>query len=153
MCCHENEKGIYGDNEIRCLDIAKSLDGKIKLVFDPGNFIQCGVDIIAAYKLLEPYIEYLHVKDGLYVDGSIVPCGKGEANYVELFRLIDKKDWDIILTLEPHLKVFKGLEELEQPGGSADTINNFLYPSNKAAFEAAANALHDTLKIALGREV
>ena len=66
ICCHENEKGIYGDNAERCLDILKACEGKLKAVFDPANFVQCGVDTLKAYDLLEDYIEYFHIKDALF---------------------------------------------------------------------------------------
>ena len=148
MCCHENERGIYGNNDTRCLDILKSLDGKIKGVFDAGNYIIDGIDILPTYKMLEPYIEYMHIKDGFYAEKRIVPAGKGEANYVELMREFDKKEGKRILTLEPHLKIFKGLAELEQPGGTADRLKDYTYKTNREAFDAAANALKEVIALA-----
>ena len=46
--CHENEKGIYGDIAERCLDIHQALPG-LKGIFDPANFVQCGVDTLKAW--------------------------------------------------------------------------------------------------------
>ena len=57
MCCHENEKGIYGDTAERCLEVLEACGGKLRAVFDPANFVQCGVDTLKAYELLEDYIE------------------------------------------------------------------------------------------------
>lgn len=145
-CCHENEKGIYGDTDDRCLDILTSLEGKIKGVFDPANFVQCEVDILSAYEKLENYIDYLHIKDALYSDGSVVPAGKGDGHIGELLSLFAKKDGKRFLTLEPHLKVFDGLAALEQKGGTADKLKNiFTYNTNSEAFAAAADALHTIL--------
>ncbi len=142
-CCHENEKGIYGDTDDRCLDILTSLDGKIKGVFDPANFIQCGVAILPAYEKLAPYIDYMHIKDALFADGSVVPPGKGDGRLPELLKRFKQKDGKRFLTLEPHLKVFDGLENLEQKGGIADKLKNvYTYKTNTEAFAAAANALH-----------
>ena len=42
--CHENEKGIFGDIPERCVIIHENIPD-IKAVFDPANFVQCGVDI------------------------------------------------------------------------------------------------------------
>ena len=142
-CCHENEKGIYGDTPERCRDILQSLEGKIKGVFDPANFIQCGVtDIPAAYALLEKQIDYLHIKDCLTATGKVVPAGRGDGQIPELLRLFSEKGGKRFLTLEPHLKVFEGLEALEQEGGTADALKeDFTYPTNRAAFDAAAQAL------------
>lgn len=145
-CCHENEKGIYGDNEIRCLDILKTLNGKIKGVFDPANFVQCGVQILPAYELLKDYIEYMHIKDCRYEDGFVVPPGKGDACLQQLLALFAQKDGNRFLTLEPHLKVFDGLKDLEPDGGEASVSERFTYPTNRDAFNAAADALHGLLQ-------
>lgn len=145
-CCHENEKGIYGDNDARCLDILTSLAGKIKGVFDPANFIQCGVDILAAYEKLSPYIEYMHIKDARFSDGFVVPPGTGDGCIKELLSRFRQKDGKRFLTLEPHLKVFDGLKDLEKEGGTADQIKEiYTYKTNKEAFATAANALHGIL--------
>lgn len=149
-CCHENEKDIYGDTETRCLDILKTFDGKIKGIFDPANFIQCGVDILPAYELLKDYIDYFHIKDCFYKDGKVCPAGKGDANIVELLtRFAKDKDGEHFLSLEPHLKVFDGLEALESAGGTAEKLkDDYTYPTNRAAFDAAAQALINCLETA-----
>ena len=146
-CCHENEKEIYGDNVERCLEILKTFDGRIKGVFDPANFIQCGVEILPAYEVLKDYIKYFHVKDCRASDGFVVPAGKGDADIVELIKRVNKDfDGDIYMSLEPHLKVFRGLEGLEGEGGTADKLkDDFSYPTNRAAFDAAADAFAECI--------
>ncbi|MBQ7956589.1 MAG: sugar phosphate isomerase/epimerase [Clostridia bacterium] len=145
-CCHENEKDIYGDIAERCLDIYKTFKGKIKGVFDSANFIQCGVQILPAYEMLEEYIEYMHVKDCLFETGKVVPAGKGDGEIVELLKRFSKKDGKRILTLEPHLTVFEGLAALEGEGGTADQLkDDFTYASQTESFDAASNALHEVL--------
>lgn len=145
-CCHENEKGIYGDNAERCLDILKTLEGKIKGVFDPANFIQCGVEILPAYEMLKDYIEYLHIKDARMSDGFVVPCGCGDGCIPELLARFKQKTGKRFLTLEPHLMVFDGLKDLEQEGGTADVLkDDYRYASNEEAFAAASDALHSIL--------
>lgn len=146
-CCHENEKHIYGENEKECLEILKTFKGKLLGVFDPANFIQCGVDIIPAYELLEEYIDYLHIKDCVFEGGQVRPAGEGEGHIVELLRRFNKKDGEHFLTLEPHLKVFKGLAALEKKGGQADKLkNDYTYSSNREAFDTAAKALWKCLE-------
>ena len=145
-CCHENEKGIYGDNAERCLDILSTLKGKIKGVFDPANFIQCEVEILPAYEMLKDYIEYMHIKDARMSDGFVVPCGCGDGCIPQLLERFNKKDGKRFLTLEPHLKVFDGLKDLEQEGGTADVLkDNYNYASNEEAFAVASQALHSIL--------
>ncbi len=52
---HENEKGIYGDNASRCLDLMQQFAGKhFSCTFDFANFIQCGQDPSEAYEMLSP---------------------------------------------------------------------------------------------------
>ncbi len=148
-CCHENEKGIFGDIDDRCLDILTTFEGKIKGIFDPANFIQCHVEILPAYEKLKDYIEYMHVKDCRMKDGFVVPCGKGDGHLAELLRLFSKKDGKRFLTLEPHLKVFDGLKDLEQSGGAESVKEEYEYPSNRAAFDAACAAFRSVLDEAL----
>lgn len=135
--CHENEKGIYGDTAARCEDIHKQFPS-IKAVFDPANFIQCGEDTKKAWELLCPYIEYLHIKDAR-PDGKVVPAGKGVGNIPYILENYGGK----VLTIEPHLSVFEGFENLEQ--GNKTDIEKFCYPSSRAAFDAAVNALKELL--------
>ncbi|MBR6567979.1 MAG: TIM barrel protein [Clostridia bacterium] len=145
ICCHENEKGIYGDNAERCLDILEACEGKLKAVFDPANFVQCGVDTLKAYEMLEDYIEYFHIKDALYENGEVVPAGEGDGNVEEILRRFDKHKKAVILSLEPHLKVFSGLSKLETAVKSIKNIKANTYGSHAESFKAAADAMYKTV--------
>lgn len=142
ICCHENEKGIYGDTAERCLDILKACDGKLRAVFDPANFIQCGVDTVKAYDLLEEYIEYFHVKDALYDSAEVVPAGQGDGRLVEILKKFDKREQAAVLSLEPHLKVFDGLSNLETDNETANAMKVHTYATHAESFKAAADAMH-----------
>ncbi len=148
-CCHENEKGIFGDNDVRCLDILKTFEGKIKGIFDPANFIQCKVEILPAFEKLKNYIEYMHIKDCRMSDGFVVPCGKGDGNIEELIRRFNKTEGKHFLTLEPHLKVFDGLKDLELTGGAESVKEEYEYPTNRDAFNAACKAFKEVYEAAL----
>ncbi len=132
ILCHENEKGIYGDIASRCEEIHKEFP-QLKAVFDPANFIQCGQDTKEAWKILSPYVEYMHIKDA-QADGSVVPAGKDIGNLPYLLENYKGS----VLTLEPHLSVFDGFDKLE---ASEKTRMGYCYPSSDAAFDAAAKAL------------
>ena len=57
------EKGIYGDNAPRCLELIKQFYGDaFRCTFDFANFVQCRQDTLAAYEMLKPYITYYIVK-------------------------------------------------------------------------------------------
>ena len=134
--CHENEKGIYGDNAARCADLLDAVPD-LHCIFDPANFIQCGQGIPEAWELLGARVDYLHIKDAL-PDGTVVPAGKGIGSLPEIlsdFRARGGK----ALTVEPHLRVFDGFSGLEKDQKSL--ISTFAYPSSDAAFDAACDAL------------
>ncbi len=137
--CHENEKGIYGDNAVRCQDLFKNLPD-LKGVFDPANFVQCAQDTLQAWDMLHPYIKYLHIKDSL-ADGSIVPAGKGDGNMDAIIRAYRAQGGNV-LTLEPHLAVFDGLAGLEREGEESN-IGKYTFANNDEAFDAACVALRE----------
>ncbi len=140
VLCHENEKGIYGDNIESCKRILTELP-TLKAVFDPANFIQCGVDTKAAWDTLAPYVYYLHIKDAL-PNGNVVPAGKGIGNLPYIIEDFGKRG-NTVLSLEPHLTIFKGFAELEATNESI--TDSFKYPDSMTAFAAAANALKDII--------
>jgi 3-dehydroshikimate dehydratase len=102
---HENEKHIYGDNAERCLDLLETCQSpRFRCAFDPANFVQCGVKPYTdAFPLLEPYIEYVHIKDAKLKDHRVVPSGEGDGQVMDVLKAIKNKGYDGFLSLEPHL--------------------------------------------------
>ncbi len=140
--CHENEKGIYGDTAAHCAELLKALPA-LWAVFDPANFVQCGEDTLTAWERLHERVDYFHVKDCL-ADGRVVPCGAGDGHLPELIRAFCAAGGRQ-LTLEPHLAVFDGFGALER-AGEQSRIDDAVYPSPRAAFDAAADALRSCLE-------
>ena len=137
---HENEKGIYGDIGDRCLDLREALGDRLGVIFDPANFIQCGDVPAQQFPKLQKYITYMHIKDALLTDGSVVPCGAGDGTVADILDRLDGTE--MYLSVEPHLTVFKGLENLQ---GEA-LKHKYTYPDSYTAFQAAVSALKDALK-------
>lgn len=137
--CHENEKGIYGDNIERCLELYKKFPSLCG-VFDPANFVQCGVDSLKAWKTLKPYIYYMHIKDAKS-DGVVVPAGLGDGNLKAVINDYIKSG-GTNFTMEPHLAVFEGFQNLE----NGQEENEFMYENQSVAFDTACNAFKDILK-------
>ena len=135
---HENEKHIYGDTAARCDTLLRRVPG-LECVFDPANFVQCNEDIPAALALLRSRIGYYHIKDALFAGGEVVPAGSGDGHIGELIGGIGG---DTVLTLEPHLAVFEGYAQIDR----TQLKNKCAYPSQRAAFAAAAEALRSVLK-------
>ncbi len=140
--CHENEKGIYGDMAVRCLELHKEFPA-LKAVFDPANFIQCGQDTWEGWQMLKPYVKYLHIKDAL-ADGNVVPAGKGIGQVPRIVKEYLAMG-GTALTLEPHLKVFDGLAALERENDKS-AVGAYCYKTNDEAFDAACAALSEILK-------
>ncbi len=140
--CHENEKGIYGDSDDRCVDLMQVYGDRMGCIFDPANFIQCGVKPIEAFPRLEKYITYMHIKDALMENGAVVPAGMGDGNVKDILDRLAARADNMTLTLEPHLTVFDGLKGLQD-----EKLNHkFSYPDRLTAFNAAVAALKDLLK-------
>lgn len=102
---HENEKEIYGDTPDRCLDIVTSVGSpQLKLVWDAANFVQCGVrPFTDGYAKLRPHVDYIHVKDALLADASVVPAGEGDGELRETIGALRADGFDGFFSMEPHL--------------------------------------------------
>ncbi|MDD4475363.1 MAG: sugar phosphate isomerase/epimerase [Eubacteriales bacterium] len=139
--CHENEKDIYGYSPERVLDLMVEFGGRLRVVLDSGNFSFCGVDAAPAYSMLKDYIDYLHIKDA-DEDGVIVPPGKGVSHLKETLSAIsaDFPDSEIIITMEPHLMMFTGLEGLSKLD---DIKHKYSFETPFAAFEYATNSVRE----------
>lgn len=140
--CHENEKGIYGDIPERCLELHKALP-KLKGIFDPANFVQCGVDTLKAWDMLKSYIYYMHIKDAK-ADSFVVPAGSGIGNVKSIAKGFIKNGGKYF-TIEPHLTVFSGLSGLEREGEETK-IAEFEYPDSNTAFDVACTAFKEIVE-------
>lgn len=140
---HENEKDIYGDTADRCLELMKEFYGaNFKAIFDPANFVQCKEDTKRAYLLLKPYITYMHIKDALLEDESVVPAGLGDGNVEYILKDLFASGYEGFLSLEPHLGNFKGLADLEI--GANTKVRDDLF-GGEQAFGLAHNSLLEIL--------
>ncbi len=140
--CHENERNVYGRDEHSCKKLYDEFGGKIKLIFDPANFIQHGSDIENAYHLLKDAIEYFHINDCLYESLQYVPAGFGDGKVEWLIDAFDNSERDVFLSVEPHLKIFNGYVNLQKED---KLLSKYVYPTTKRAFSAAVSALKEVL--------
>lgn len=140
MLCHENEKDIYGDTLERVQQIAQHVPG-LKLVYDPANYLQCGQPADQTIPALHAKTDYFHVKDVVAATGEIVPAGHGDGHIEQIIAMIDPKA-DVVMTLEPHLRVFAGYAQID----NSEMKNKYTFETNDQAFDAAANALKALLE-------
>ncbi len=139
--CHENEKGIYGDTGERCLDLMDALGDRMGLVFDPANFIQCKEVPAELFPKLEGWLTYMHIKDAITETGAVVPSDCGDGGVPEIIAALSKRQGDIVLSVEPHLTVFAGLDKLQDE----ELTHKYSYPDSFAAFTAATDAIKNIL--------
>ncbi len=102
---HENEKLIYGDVPLRCLDVLEHCGSPfLRAAFDPANFVQCEVrSMQEAWPLLSPYVVYAHIKDALFADGRVVPAGQGDGEVKAFLQALRDRAYSGYLSIEPHL--------------------------------------------------
>lgn len=141
---HENEKDIYGDTAIRCLDLYNEMKSKqFQLIFDPANFVQCHVETYPhAYQMLKDHVKYYHIKDALWDTGAVVPAGYGDGHLKEIIFDLKKSGYKGFLSLEPHLGNFVGFAGLENHA----TALTFTEDSDADKFVLAHRALSQLLE-------
>ncbi len=107
---HENEKEIVGDTLARCQALVKGVDNPhLRFLWDPANFVQVGEAQVTerGWPMLGDLTTYVHIKDAKLVDGNVHPAGEGDGQIGELLQKLVEKDYQGVLSLEPHL-VFAG---------------------------------------------
>jgi sugar phosphate isomerase/epimerase len=135
---HENESGIYGNSARRCKVLFEKIpSANFRAVFDFSNFVACEQDVMEAYEMLKPYIEYIHVKDGIKGVGAL-PAGKGNGKVEEILRDLYKNGYDGYLSLEPHLFNYKIPEDASELVKSFETEDEQKYA---VAYEALVDML------------
>lgn len=138
---HENEKGIYGENTKGCLELMECFYGEhYKAVFDFANFVQAHQDTMEAYRMLRPYIAYVHIKDALWAGGDVVPAGCGDGHVKEILKMLQEDGYHGFLSLEPHLSEFTGFAQLEENGHMDKKL------TGEEAFRLAHHSLMDILQ-------
>ena len=136
------ESLIWGESPRQCRELLDQFRGRMRAVFDMGNFVLGGYDPYPeAYALLQPYIEYFHIKDAL-ARGAIVPAGKGEARIGEVLSAFNRSaEKDFFVSLEPHLETFSGLHALTDVAFE----NPYKYADQQTAFTDAVEKLRQVI--------
>jgi sugar phosphate isomerase/epimerase len=102
----ENEKGIYGDNAARVLEILAEVDSaSLAHAFDPANYVEVGQPIDEAWSSLRSFVRHFHVKDYDSKTQRNVPAGMGEGQIPHLLTEAAASGYDGFCVLEPHLVI------------------------------------------------
>ena len=106
---HENESDIYGETAENCVDIIETINSsKLRLVYDPGNFVwgqKLTNNVETCWPLMKPYVVHVHIKDWKLgsKDAGSIP-GEGDGQIKELLAELAAFDYNGCLTMEPHLQ-------------------------------------------------
>ncbi|MCJ8013505.1 sugar phosphate isomerase/epimerase [Paenibacillus sp. KQZ6P-2] len=125
----ENESGVYGNNDERCLDILQHCDSAcLKLAFDPGNFVMNDImPMSEAYPLLSSYLEYVHIKDADRQAHIFVPAGEGDGEFQSFVKALMECGYSGFLSIEPHLhKAFPEHDGIERFKIAAQALKKLL---------------------------
>ena len=139
LMCLENEKDVYGDIPSRALEVYNGVKG-VKLVYDPANYIQCGISAKDALNETFSATEYFHIKDVIAESGQIVPAGYGDGDISGMIEKIGNQD--AVLTLEPHLMMFDGYGAIDD----TELKNKFTFSNNRESFAFAVKSLTELLE-------
>lgn len=123
---HENETNIYGHSTENCVDIIEAVNSpKLRLVYDPGNFVwgQGIVDNIkSCWPKMKSYVVHVHIKDWqLGADIGSIP-GQGDGQIAELLQELADCRYDGFLTMEPHLQAGEQFGGQTGPGLFSEAI-------------------------------
>ena len=128
--CHENDSGLYGSTEPRVQKLLSALP-KMKYVYDPANFLRSGQKADLTLETLADKAYYFHFKDA--DDRRIVPAGFGDG---QLDRLIGSLDRDTVISVEPHLLLFRGSKRYNQ----SELFGKFDLKTARGRFDCAVAA-------------
>ena len=117
----------------RVLELRRRVAG-LCFVYDPANYIQCGVSPDESIPALAASSGYFHIKDVIAETGELVPAGDGDG---DISRILDGIDGDVTLTVEPHLSVFAGYSDIDRH----EMKNKYTFKSQDEAFDTAVGAL------------
>lgn len=139
--CHENESKIYGQMPNEVKDILTSVPG-LGGIFDAANYRMNNADTLEGIGATLINFKYMHIKDAIYSEQTIVPAGEGEGRIADVIDVINgHTDAEVYLTLEPHLHAFlayKSIDDHELKG-------KHKFNTGREAFDFAVYALYELL--------
>lgn len=103
VLCHENESRIFGETAANCRDMLETINSPaFRAIHDAANYQHNGeVSYPDGYEAVEPWLEYLHIKD--WGDGKVQPAGEGDGRLPDVLATLKANGYDGYLSLEPHL--------------------------------------------------
>lgn len=139
--CHENESRIYGQMPAEVKDLLTTLPD-LYGVFDAANYIMNDADVQAGVDATMTRFSYMHIKDASFAEKIILPAGEGDGNIAAILDRIDKTfDGEVLLTVEPHLRLFDGFISIDK-----HTLKGkYTFANATESFDCAVSSLENVL--------
>ena len=103
---HENCDGWAGKGPDESLQLLERVDSpNLKLLWDTGNPVAHGQDVLAYYEAVRDHIVYVHIKDGVLEEGKphYTFPGEGDGKVREVVGDLLGRGYDGGFSIEPHL--------------------------------------------------
>ncbi|WP_433942875.1 sugar phosphate isomerase/epimerase family protein [Paenibacillus sp. SN-8-1] len=117
---HENCSGWAGTLPERAVELIEEVNSPhLRLLFDTGNGIAYRYNAFDYLIRVWPYVEHVHIKDGIMREGKEVYTlpGEGDSRVKESLIWLLEHNYNGILSIEPHLHLIPHLR-LNQNSGS-----------------------------------
>ena len=139
--CHENESAIYGQMPAEVKEILTEVKG-LGGIFDAANYRMNNGDTMQGIEATLINFKYMHIKDAIYKEQTIVPAGEGEGKIGDIIDIVnDKVDGLVYLTLEPHLHKFLAYKSID----THELKGKYCFQNGREAFDFAVKALEKLL--------
>ncbi|USB31713.1 sugar phosphate isomerase/epimerase family protein [Paenibacillus sp. YPG26] len=121
---HENCSGWAGTDPERALQLIEGVNSPhLRLLFDTGNGIAYRYHAFDYLTRVWPYVEHVHIKDGILQEGKEVYTlpGEGDSKVKECLIWLLEHNYDGILSIEPHLHLIPHLRQSQNSRGYQDS--------------------------------
>ena len=141
VLCHENESKIYGQMPAEVRDVLVSVPG-LGGIFDAANYRMNNADTMEGIGATLVNFKYMHIKDAIFKEQTIVPAGEGEGRIGDVIDVINgHTDNTVYLTLEPHLHAFLAYKTIDDH----ELKGKHKFNNGREAFDFAVSALEALL--------
>lgn len=123
---HENCAGWGGISAENTLHLLKEINHpSFRLLFDIGNGIAHHYDAYTFLQRVWPYVEHVHIKDGMLQNDKVIYTlpGEGHSKVRECLLWLYEHNYRGILAIEPHLHL---IPHLKQSGDQNDLFSSYI---------------------------
>ncbi|MNV20574.1 Inosose dehydratase [compost metagenome] len=125
---HENCSGWAGTIPERAVELVEEVNSPhLRLLFDTGNGIAYRYNTFDYLTRVWPYVEHVHIKDGIMQEGKEVYTfpGEGHSNVKESLIWLLEHNYKGILSIEPHLHLIPHLRQSQNSVGYRDSYIDY----------------------------